>query len=219
MELQQIETDLLNSDFNYRTKAIAALKAYPPEIAVPILNRHVKDPEFLVRSFVARELGNQQTAESFAALLQIIKLDNTPNVRAEAANSLSLFGIVSAPHLLQTFLQDDHWLLRRSILAALMEMPCPEELFEVAVCGIKGDDISVQDDSINALASFVNSDRSAAALSHILSLKDHSFFMLRRRVAYVLKHFDDPAAKAALIELRQDLDHRVVGAAMEDLLP
>ncbi len=219
MDLQQIETDLLNSDFNYRTKAIAALKAYAPEVAVPILNRHVKDPEFLVRSFVARELGSQQTAESFAALLQIIKLDNTPNVRAEAANSLSLFGVVAAPHLMQAFFQDDHWLLRRSILAALMEMPCPEELFEVAVCGIKGDDISVQDDAISALASFVNSDRAAEALDHILSLKDHGFFMLRRRVASVLKHFNDPAAKAALVGLRQDLDHRVVGAAMEDLLP
>ncbi len=219
MDLQQIETDLLNTDFNYRTKAIAALKAYSPEVAVPILSRHLKDPEFLVRSFVARELGNQQTAESFAALLQIIKLDNTPNVRAEAANSLSLFGVVAAPHLMQAFFQDDHWLLRRSILAAMMEMNCPEELFEVTVCGLKGDDISVQDDSINALASFVNSDRSTEALNHILSLKDHSFFMLRRRVAYVLKNFDEPSAKEALIELRKDLDHRVVGAAMEDLLP
>jgi HEAT repeats len=219
MDLQQIETDLLNTDFNFRTKAIAALKAYPPEVAVPILSRHVQDPEFLVRSFVARELGHQQTAESFSALLQIIKLDNTPNVRAEAANSLSLFGVVAAPHLVQTFLQDDHWLLRRSILAAMMEMSCPEELFEAAVCGLQGDDISVQDDSINALASFVNTDRSTTALHHILSLKDHRFFMLRRRVAYVLKYFDDPVAKAALTELRQDADHRVVGAAMEDLLP
>jgi HEAT repeat protein len=219
MDLQQIETDLLNQDFNYRTKAISALKAYPPEVAVPILSRHVKDPEFLVRSFVARELGSQQTAESFAALLQIMKLDNTPNVRAEAANSLSLFGVVAAPHLVQTFLQDDHWLLRRSILAAMMEMDCPEELFEVAVCGISSDDISVQDDSISALASFVHTDRSSDALTQILAVKDHHFFMLRRRVASVLKHFDDPTAKAALIDLRKDPDHRVVGAAMEDLLP
>jgi HEAT repeat protein len=122
MELYQIETDLQNLDFQYRLRAIAALKNYPSEIAVPFLSRHVQDPEFLVRSFVARELGRQQTSESFAALLQIIKLDNTPNVRAEAANSLSLFGRVAASHLVQTFFIDNHWLVRRSILPALAEL-------------------------------------------------------------------------------------------------
>ena len=103
MELSQIETDLQNPDFQYRIKAIVALKNYLPEIAVPILIQHIQDPEFLVRTFVARELGRQKTSESFAALLQIMRFDNTPNVRAEAANSLSLFGRVSASHLVETF--------------------------------------------------------------------------------------------------------------------
>jgi hypothetical protein len=80
MDLSQIETDLQNSDFQYRLKAISALQDYPADVAVPLLNRHVQDPEFLVRTFVARELGKQQTSESFAALLQIMKFDNTPNV-------------------------------------------------------------------------------------------------------------------------------------------
>ena len=83
--------------------------------------------------FVARELGRQKTSESFASLPQIMKFDNTPNLRAEAANSLSLFGEVSASHLVQTFFRDDHWLVRRSTLAALVEMNCSEEVLEV--CG------------------------------------------------------------------------------------
>src|SRR5689334_16104368 len=103
MDLNQIETELQNPDFQYRLKAVSALKEYSPEVAVPILVQRIYDPEFLVRSFVARELGRHKNSDSFAALLQIMKLDNTPNVRAEASNSLSLFGRVSVSHLVQAF--------------------------------------------------------------------------------------------------------------------
>jgi HEAT repeat protein len=219
MELRQIETDLQNSDFQYRLRAIAALKNYPSEIAVPLLNRHVQDPEFLVRSFVARELGRQQTSESFAALLQIIKLDNTPNVRAEAANSLSLFGRVAASHLVQTFFIDNHWLVRRSILPALAELDCPEELLEVCVKALEGEDLNVQEEAVDALVTLKGSRQHDAALAHILAMKDAASEGTRIRVAYALKQFSEASAKAGLAQLRQDVHHRVVGATMEDLIP
>ena len=218
MDLNQIEIDLQNSDFQYRLKAIAALKDYPPEVAVPILTQHMQDPEFLVRTFVARELGRQKTSDSFANLLQIMKLDNTPNVRAEAANSLSLFGKVSASHLVEAFFRDDHWLLRRSILAALVELECPEEVLEVCSVGLTGEDAAVQEASVDAIGALVNTRQENTALSQLLALKNSEAEYLRMRVAYALKHFDQPEAKKALIELRQDTDHRVVGAAMETLL-
>ncbi|MCU0526122.1 MAG: HEAT repeat domain-containing protein [Elainella sp. Prado103] len=218
MDLSQIETDLQNSDFQYRIKAITALKDYPPEIVVPILTQHIQDPEFLVRTFVARELGRQKTSESFGALLRIMRFDNTPNVRAEAANSLSLFGRVAASHLVQTFFRDDHWLVRRSILAALVEMECPEEVLEVCDLGIAGEDAAVQEASIDGLGALVNSRQSVAALSRLLKLAHSEFEYVRVRVAYALKHFKTPEAKQTLAQLRQDSDHRVVGAAMEDLL-
>ncbi|MBE9101192.1 HEAT repeat domain-containing protein [Vacuolonema iberomarrocanum] len=218
MDLSQIETDRKNSDFQYRLKAIAALKDYPADVAVPILTEHVHDPEFLVRTFVARELGRQRTSESFAALLQIMRFDNTPNVRAEAANSLSLFGRVSASHLVQTFVTDDHWLVRRSILAALVEMDCPEEVLEVCGVGLASDDAAVQEASIDGLGALATSRQADAALSQVLALKDAEASHIRVRVAYALKRFDTTETKAALAQLRQDGDHRVVGAAMEHLL-
>ncbi|MEX0271307.1 HEAT repeat domain-containing protein [Leptolyngbyaceae cyanobacterium UHCC 1019] len=218
MDLNQIATGLQNSDFQYRLKAIAALKDHPPEVAVPLLTRHIQDPEFLVRTFVARELGRQKTSESFANLLQIMRFDNTPNVRAEAANSLSLFGRISASHLVQTFFRDDHWLVRRSILAALVELECPEEVLEVCGIGLGGDDAAVQEASVDALGALVNSRQSEAALSQLLTLKNSAAQYIRVRVAYALKHFPAPEAREALAQLRQDTDHRVVGAAMEDLI-
>jgi HEAT repeat protein len=219
MDLQQIETDLQNPDFQYRLKAIAALKAYPSEVAVPILSRYLHDSEFLVRSFVAMGLGKQQIDKSFALLLQIMKFDNTPNVRAEAANSLSLFGRISASHLVQTFVQDDHWLVRRSILAALVELECAEEVLEVCLEALKGEDQPVRETAVDALGSLVGTRQQAAALSHLLTLKDAESDRIRVRVAYALKHFDHPAARAALVELRQDSSHQVIGAALEDLVP
>lgn len=218
MDLSQIEGDLQNPDFQYRLKAISALKDYSPEIALPILTQHIEDPEFLVRTFVARELGRKLTSESFAALLQIMLLDNTPNVRAEAANSLSLFGRVSASHLVQSFFRDDHWLVRRSILAALVEMDCPEEVMEVCNVGLKGEDATVQEACVDGLGWLGSSSLGESALSQLLALSTSEAEYIRVRVAYALKSFDRIEAKNALAQLRQDSSFRVVSAAMEGLL-
>ena len=145
------------------------------------------------------------------------EVQNTPNVRAEASNSLSLFGRISASHLVQIFLRDDHWLVRRSILAALVEMDCPEEVVEVCILGLEGDNAAVQEASVDALGSLATSRQSEVALSQLLNLKNSESEYIRVRVAYALKHFNIPEAKEALAQLREDADHRVVGAAMENL--
>jgi HEAT repeat protein len=207
MNLIQIETNLQNSDFQYRLQAISALKTHSPDVAVPLLTKHIQDPEFLVRTFVARELGRQQTPDSFANLLQIMKFDNTPNVRAEAANSLSLFGKVSASHLVQTFIRDDHWLVRRSILAALTEMECHEEVLEICGLGIEGDDAAVQEASIEALGTLANSRQSEAALSHLLPLANSRLDYIRTQAASALKRFEALEAKEALSRLQQEPNH------------
>ncbi|MEH2184114.1 HEAT repeat domain-containing protein [Nostoc sp.] len=219
MEIHKIQAELKNPDLHYRLKAITALNDYESEVAVPLLTSKLHDSEFLVRSFVARGLGNQQSAESFAALMQIMKFDDTPNVRAEAANSLSLFGRVAVSHLVLAYYQDDHWLVRRSILAAIAEMDCPEELFDICVQGLKDEDFTVRESSVDALGLLTNSSQHAAALSQILMLVNDESWRMRVRVSYALKRFDEPEAKAALNQLRQDENHRVVGAALEDLLP
>ncbi|WP_341529186.1 HEAT repeat domain-containing protein [Nostoc sp. UHCC 0302] len=219
MEIDQIKAELMNPDFQYRLKAIAALKNYESEVAVPLLKSKLHDSEFLVRSFVAMGLGKQQSAESFAALMQIMKFDDTPNVRAEAANSLSLFGRVAVSHLVLAFYQDDHWLVRRSILAALVEMDCSEQVFDICVEGLKDEDPTVEESSVDALGTLAGSSQHSAALSQLLTLVNAQSWRLRVRVAYALKRFDDLEAKLALNQLRQDEEHRVVGAALEDLLP
>lgn len=218
MDLDRIKTELEKQDFYYRLQAIVALKDYPAEVALPLLKNHFQDPEFVVRSFVARQLGIYHTPESSAILIQLLK-DNNPNVRAEAANSISLFGDSTAPDLVKIFLRDKHWLVRISVMAALIDMACHAEVLEVCIHGIADEDETVQKTSVDGFISLVGSHQRTAALSQLLTLKDSELPHVRIRVAHALKYFDEPEAKAAILQLRQDPDHRVVGAAMEDLLP
>lgn len=213
MDIEKIESKLASEDMYDRLDAIRALSGYQAEVAIPLLLKVKKDEQFLVRSFVARELGKNKTAESFASLLEMLKFDRDTNVRAEVSNSLSLFGEISIPHLQQAFHQDDGWLVRLSILAALMELNCPDELFDVCICGIKGDDDSVKENSLSCLASLVNTDKEKEALALLLSWMDDKSWRVRLRVAQALTHFSHTSAQEALNHLKNDQDERVVEAA------
>jgi HEAT repeat protein len=220
MELSEIEANLQQDDFSYRLKAISALKTYPAEVAIPLLKQHHHDPEFLVRSFVARELGRFLTDESFALLLELARLDNTPSVRAEAANSLSLFGALSAAQLVAIFVRDDHWLVRRSILAALCDLHCYTEVWDVCQVAFANlDDMATRDAAILALGQLVGQAQEPLALEQLLIFSQAEDRGERQQAAYALRFYPTPIAKAALARLRQDDDHKVAGAALENLLP
>jgi HEAT repeat protein len=215
MNLQQIETYLHGSDSQNRLRALRELQNYDAEVAVPLLASQRGDTDFLVRSLVAMGLAQKQTPESFTLLLELVKVDPDPNVRAEAANSLSYFGRVAVSHLVLAFYQDDHWLVRRSILAALAEIQSCEELFDVCTCGIAGEDATVRETSIDCLGLLAGSANQTEALELLLSLRETDDWQVRLRVARALNRFDNPAARDALNQLKQDSDHRVVGAALE----
>ena len=218
MELNEIQENLQQTDFKYRLKAIQALHHYPSDVAVPILLDQLRDREFLVRTFIAMALAKHQTDRSFQALLELMKFDDTPSVRAEASNSLSLFGRVSLSHLVTAFIQDDHWLLRRSILAAITEMDSPIELLEICLEGLNGDDRPVQEACIDAMGSLHESPQKNTVMERLLELATEDDWRKRRQVALALRHFNHPRASAKLQQLRQDPDHRVIAAALEELI-
>jgi HEAT repeat protein len=218
MDIDLIKNYLEDTDPQKRMKAVLELRSYDADVAVPLLIAQMNDSEFLVRSFVAMGLGRKQNAESFARLLEMMKFDRDPNVRAEAANSLSYYGEVSISHLLLMFEQDDHWLVRRSILAALAELNCPAELLEVALMGIAGDDLSVMESSIDCLAALSNTEKKEPALAKLLSLVSDESWRIRFRVAKALGTFSDQKAQNALTQLKEDADHRVVGAVLDSLV-
>lgn len=219
MDIRQIETSLQSSDAQARLRAITALRTYEPDVAVPLLLEHLSDAEFLVRSFVAMGLGRKRTPAAYEALLRLLQADPDPNVRAEAANSLALYGEEALPHLIRAFREDDHWLLRRSIQAAVTDMKAYEAIFEISTCALDGEDDTVRATAISCFGFLADSPRSADALKMLLSLAEDADWSVRSSVARALKDFSgDPAARAALIRFKADADHRVVGSALESLM-
>ncbi len=218
MKINQIEIALNSADSQERLRALVALRNYEPDVVVPLLKTKLNDPEFIVRSFVAMGLGRKQRPDAFAALLELMQNDSDYNVRAEAANSLAMYGKPALPHLLQMFHQNENWLIRRSILAAVMDMEEPDALWEICLAGLAGSDATVQEASVEALGLLANSVRAQEALNKLLSLCGHDSWRIRYAVAKALRQFKDVQAKVALGQLRLDQDHRVVGAAMEALL-
>ncbi len=218
MDIEQIKVALDNSDPQQRMKGIRELRHYEADIAAPLLLDHINDQEFLVRSFVAMGLGRKRSDNAFEALLAMIHHDQDPNVRAEAANSLSFYGDISVAHLRQMYESDPHWLVRRSIIAVMVDLNSPQELLEICEIGLSGDDQAVIESCLSALGLLAATEQQPAALQLLLPLVPDQSWRIRLQVAKSLGNFDHPDAIAALNKLKLDQDHRVVGAVLESMI-
>ncbi|MBE9060218.1 HEAT repeat domain-containing protein [cf. Phormidesmis sp. LEGE 11477] len=219
MEISEIKTLLTHEDPQMRLRALVALKDYDAAAAVPLLVEQRQDDAFLVRSFVAMGLGRKRSESAYAALIEMLSNEPDYNVKAEIANSLGLYGKRSTDRLVALFKASDNWLVRRSILAIMPEMECPEQLFEIAMLALEDRDETISQAGISTLALLADTAQSQSALEAILPTLQNKSWRSRLALAYALKPFDQPAAKDALIQLRQDEHHKVVAAALEALLP
>ncbi|MEG4504345.1 HEAT repeat domain-containing protein [Microcoleus sp. F6_B4] len=217
MKISEIQAALESSDSQERLRGVTALRKCDAAVALPMLLSKVDDREFIVRSCVAMGLRQTQSAEAFAALLKMMQFDRDPNVRAEAANSLSMFQSEAISHLVEAFRRDDNWLVRRSIMAALYEMQCPDAVFEICAIALGGEDFSVQEAAIDGLSLLANTQKQEEALQQLLPFVSADYWGTRLRVARALSKFDNPQARAAVSYLAKDPDHRVVGATLEAL--
>ena len=206
MDLEQIKTALNDSNPQQRMRAIRELRNFEADIATPLLLEHINDNEFLVRSFVAMGLGKKQTDRAYNALLEMTKNDSDPNVRAEAANSLSYYGNVAIAPLRKMYEHDDHWLVRRSIIAAMADLNSPQELLEICAIGISGDDQPVMESCISCLGLLANTPQQPEALKLLLPLADDESWRIRLQVAKALGKYDAPEAIAAIDKFKTDED-------------
>ena len=199
-------------------KWIVEVRHHDPNLVVPLLKRRMHDREFMIRSFVAIGFGYKQTDEAFELLLDLIENDKDYNVRAEAANSLAKYGEQAIPHRVKLFQQDTHWLVRQSMFAAVELTKHPEILLELSMLGLKGSDPVVKQTAIANLGQLAKTPQASSALELLLLAANSQEVIVRAQVARVLILFDDPKAETALLKLRQDPDHRVVGATLEGLM-
>ena len=218
MDIEQIRAALKDDDPQQRMRGIRELKNQEADVASPLLLEHINDEEFLVRSFVAMGLGRKQSDKAFEALLLMSQQDKDPNVRSEAANSLSFYGDRSIPHLRKMYEFDNHWLVRRSIIAAIVDLKCPQELLEICQIGLAGEDEPVMESCISALGLLAGSAQETEALELLLSFVDDRSWRIRLQVAKSLGRYKNSEAVEALSKLKTDKDHRVVGAVLESMV-
>ena len=161
--------------------------------AVPLLVLGTEQKPFLVRSLSCSGLGYKRTEQGWDVLTRLLTADEDPNVRAEAANALASYGVErSWPVLQASFSADGAWLVRCSILSALAEQPEIKLtwLLELAQVAITDADGTVRVSGAEILGRIVRDG------------------------------IDQPIgaeARALLQPLQQDVDHRVVAAALNGL--
>ena len=173
--------------------ALTQLRFCEAEDAVPLLVLGTEQKPFLVRSLSCSGLGYKRTEQGWDVLTRLLGADEDPNVRAEAANALASYGVERSWPLLQAaFSADAAWLVRCSILSALAEQPEIKLtwLLELAQMAITDADGTVRVSGAEILGRIVRDG------------------------------IDQPIgaeARALLQPLQQDVDHRVVAAALNGL--
>ena len=219
VDLPAIRAALCGHDHSQRLQALVALRQYSTADAEPILLMALESDTFIIRSFACVGLGQKRTEAGFRALLERAQQDKDPNVRAEAANALSWFGFERcASLLLQLFSQDDHWLVRHSILAALSECGDPGVQLQVVRQGLEGDDDTVRCSAVELLGVLAGSPLEKEAETLLLAASHDDNTWIRRTAARTIGNFPGEAARQRCLELRQDPDHRIVAASMESSL-
>ena len=161
--------------------------------AVPLLVLGTEQKPFLVRSLSCSGLGYKRTEQGWNVLTRLLTADEDPNVREEAANALASYGVERSWPLLQAaFSADGAWLVRCSILSALAEQPEIKLtwLLELAQVAITDGDGTVRVSGAEILGRIV-----------------------RDGIAQPI----GAEARALLQPLQQDVDHRVVAAALNGL--
>ncbi len=218
MDLPDLEAFLKSPSPHLRLKAITELHDFEPNVVVPLLKQQMQDQSFIVRSFVAKELGRHQNDEAYEILLHIVNQENDYNVVAEAANSLSKFGSKAVPHLKNVFEQKPHWLVRLSIFAVVDDAEHSEVILHISRLGFEGEDPAVKLAAIAKLGQLKETPHSLEAIALASQAAADSNPLVREKAARVLSYFGGPQATDILETLRQDSDYRVVKAVLEGLL-
>ena len=177
--------------------ALASLRQLPAPQAIPLLLIGLQQTAFAIRSLCCAGLGFKRSEQGRQALVKVLKEDPDANVRAEAANALAYYGVVEAwPLLRQTFADDDHWLVRCSILAALAEDPTmqPAWLLDLAELALADSDGTVRVGGAELLGRLLGLPAVPASAAAVADL-----------------------ARERLRSLTKDPDHLVVAAALNGL--
>lgn len=213
--IEQMQMRLRSEALDQRKAALDELAEFPPEVAVPILEKLACEKDFALRRLAVMGFGNHRTDASFQALQQILGQDPDANVLAEAANSIFEFGDAAIPELQQLFQRSNNWLVRQTVISLLIGTPYNDVLLALASEALKDDTDTVRESGILALNQILKTPLKDQALVLLTELAQDADWRTRWRTATALHGCQEPQAKQLLAQLQQDDNFRVVAAALE----
>ena len=190
---EELRQAILSGDPVQAMPALTQLRFLEEDAAVPLLVLGTEQKPFLVRSLSCSGLGYKRNEQGWNVLSRMLGSDEDPNVRAEAANAMVSYGVErSWPVLREAFAADEAWLVRCSILSAFAEQSAIalSWLLELASMAIDDTDGTVRVSGAEILGRLVREGEGQGIGEH---------------------------ARSLLRPLQQDIDHRVVAAALNGL--
>jgi HEAT repeat protein len=216
-QLAEIEQNLRASGLNHRWAAVMQLATVPAEVAVPILKRLLAEKDVGLRRLAVVGLGKHRSEETLQTLQAILAGPGDPMIVAEAANSIFEFGDLAIPLLQDLFSRSSHWLVRQTIISALVETDRYDVILAVARIALTDETKAIRELGILALKQVLQSPLQASALEILGELAGDPDWQIRWCTAISLHDCPEPQAKELIAQLLQDEDFRVVAAALEGL--
>jgi HEAT repeat protein len=213
--LQQIETDLRSKRIDVRKAALDLLATFDSDLAIPILQRLATEKDFGLRCLAMMGFNNYQTESSFEYLKSVLKEEKDHSVLAEAANSIYDFGEKAIAPLQDLFDDCEHWLVRQTVVAVLVESEDPQILLSIAQKAIQTSTQMTQETGIFALNKLLNTPFKQEAFDLFTQLASDRDWYIRYQTAIALRESQEPQARVILAKLQQDENYRVVAAALE----
>jgi HEAT repeat protein len=96
-------------------------------------------------------------------------------------------------------------------------MQASSAIWEVAEVAIAHqEDPPTRETAVRSLGLLANTPQQDLAIGRLVELSRDESWQVRQQVAYALKSFSGSIAQEILAQLKQDSDHRVIGAVLEE---
>jgi HEAT repeat protein len=118
---------LTDADISVQSQAAQALRGIGSP-AIPALTEMLKNPSSHTRSVAARTLGQMGIDEAIPLLVEVMRKDDFPFVRCEAATALGEIGSQAAVFHLSVMLKDSDRSVRNSAARALRQTNTPKAM-------------------------------------------------------------------------------------------
>jgi HEAT repeat protein len=200
---ESVEQLLNSEDFVDRLRAVNQLRQLEPAIAYNLIQIAIGDKNVRVRYAAVSQmstLGTQNLSNALEVLLDSLRNDPEPDVKAAAADALGALKLTEAlEDLQQLYNNTSEWLIQLSIVAALGEMGDPKA-FPILEKALNSEHELIQTMAIGALGELGDK----RALPLILPYVSNPDWQIRYRVAQALVRLGGEEAEAALKILAKD---------------